>query len=224
MDIERARFNMIEQQIRPWDVLDPDVLSLLSVVKREQFVPAAYRAMAFTDMEIPLVADGRRTGETMLAPKVEARLLQAVMPRRHEQAVEVGAGSGYMAALLGYRARQVVSLELMPELADFAQSNLRAAGVDNVSVENRSGVDPAALFGDTRFDVVVLSGAVAFVPDAWLQQLNVGGRLAAIVGELPVMTAQLVTRTGQTTFETRALFDTVARPLVGFPERDHFRF
>lgn len=224
MDIERARFNMIEQQIRPWNVLDQDILELLGVVKREAFVPAAYRSLAFTDMEIPLTVDGHRTGETMLAPKVEARLLQAVMPRRHEQVVEVGAGSGYMAALLGHRARSVVSLEVIPVLAGFAQSNLRAAGIDNVTIESRDGAAPGPLFGDARFDVIVLSGAVAFVPDTWLRHLNIGGRLATIVGELPVMTAQLITRTSETGYDTQVLFDTVARPLVGFPEKDHFRF
>ena len=221
MDFERARFNMVEQQIRPWDVLDQEVLDLLFVVKREEFVPSAYRALAFTDMEIPLVADGKPTGESMLAPKVEARLLQALGVRKHEHVLEVGAGSGYMAALLSHRARHVVTCEIQAPLAAFARANLERAGVRNVRVECLDASTPP---GSAQFEVIVLSGSVPFVPDALLQRLAPGGRLAAIVGEQPVMVAQVVTRTGQNSFAAENLFDTSAKPLVNFPQKDRFRF
>jgi protein-L-isoaspartate(D-aspartate) O-methyltransferase len=222
MDFERARFNMVEQQIRPWDVLDQDVLDLLFVVKREDFVPPAYRAMAFTDMEVPIVVDGQRTGETMFHPRVEARLLQALAVKKHEHVLEVGTGSGYMAALLAHRARHVVTCEIHPGIAAFGRANLERAGVRNVVAEQRDGSQPPA--GGTQFDVIVLSGAVAFVPDAFLRCLSIGGRLTAIVGDAPAMEAQLVTRTAENGFSAVNLYETSARPLSGFPARERFRF
>jgi protein-L-isoaspartate(D-aspartate) O-methyltransferase len=224
MDIERARFNMIEQQIRPWNVLDQDILDLLGALRREEFVPPAYRSMAFVDMEIPLTVDGTHTGEHMFAPKAEARLLQELGVRRHEQVLEIGAGSGYMAALLAHRARHVTTLERRPELARFAADNLRRAGVLNVTVETRNGADPKAAVGDAQFDAIVLSGSVAFVPDAWLQRLTVGGRLVAIVGQRPAMEAQVITRESATSFATRTLYETIADRLADFPEKEGFRF
>ena len=221
MDIERARFNMVEQQIRPWEVLDQDVLDLLFVVRREDYVPAAYRRLAFTDMELPLTVDAKPTGEVMLAPKVEARLLQSAAVRRHETVLEVGAGSGYMAALLAHRARRVVSCEIRPELARFATANLTRGAIANAAVEARNGLEAAA---ESLWDVIMLSGSVPFVPASLLQQLNLGGRLVAIVGEPPMMVAQLVTRVGEREFATENLFDTVAAPLVGFPQKESFRF
>ena len=221
MDIERARFNMVEQQIRPWEVLDQDVLDLLFVVRREEYVPAAYRRLAFTDMEIPLTIDGKPTGEVMLAPKVEARLLQAVAPRRHESVLEIGAGSGHMAALLAHRAQRVVSAEIRPDLAAFAADNLQRTAVANATVQTGNGLDIAA---SGRWDVIVLSGSVPFIPDSLLQTLNPGGRLVAIVGDLPMMVAQLVTRVDDRAFSTENLFDTVAPALVEFPRKESFRF
>lgn len=222
MDFERARYNMVEQQIRPWDVLDQEVLDLLFVVKREDFVPQAYRAIAFTDMEIPLVLDGERTGEHMLPPRVEARLLQSLAVRKHEHVLEIGAGSGYMAALLAHRARQVVSYEIHAGLAAFARANLQRAGVRNAMVEQRDGA--TAHSGPGSVDVILLSGSVPFVPEALMRRLTVGGRLAAIVGDAPAMEAQLVTRTGPDSFTAETLFETVAPRLHGFPEKDGFRF
>jgi len=221
MDFERARFNMVEQQIRPWDVLDQDVLDLMLTVRREDFVPPAYRAMAFTDMEIPLTVDGEHTGENMLAPRVEARLLQALAVRRHEHVLEIGTGSGFMAALLAHRARHVTTREIHPTLAAFGRANLEHAGLRNVLVEQRDG---SQLGAGGHFDVILLSGAVAFVPDAFLQRLTVGGRLAAIVGEAPVMEAQLITRGSDSGFSAVNLFETLTRPLTGFPTRERFRF
>ena len=219
MNYEQARFNMIEQQIRPWEVLDNQVLSLLAVVKREDFVPAAHRALAFVDMEIPL---GAGPGQCMLAPKVEARLLQELDVRKHERVLEIGAGSGYMAALLAHKAQQVTSFEIDAGLARFASANLKRAGVMNANIVNANGA--AGLAGDGPFDVVVLSGSVAEVPEALLAQLKVGGRLVGIVGFEPVMRAVLVTRTGDPGLERRVLFDTVAQRLQGFPEPTRFHF
>jgi protein-L-isoaspartate(D-aspartate) O-methyltransferase len=217
MNMEQARFNMIEQQIRPWDVLDPGVLSLLSVVHREDFVPAAYRSMAFVDTEVPLP-----NGQAMLEPKVEARLLQELAVHKHESVLEVGAGSGYMAALLGHKARQVVTMEINAELAAFARANLERAGAMNVSVRHADG--SRGLADEGPFDVILLSGSVADVPPQLLAQLKVGGRLAAIVGQLPIMRATLVTRSSDHDFASVELFDTVAPRLSGFDEPTRFTF
>jgi protein-L-isoaspartate(D-aspartate) O-methyltransferase len=216
-NFELARFNMIEQQIRPWDVLDPAVLALLAVMKREDFVPPAYRAMAFFDTEVPLP-----NGEFMLSPKMEARLLQELGVRRHERVLEIGAGSGYMAALLSHRARQVVTLEIDPELAKLASENLRRSAVANVSVVEADGSKSLPSAGP--FDVILLSGSVAAVPTALLSQLGIGGRLAAIVGQQPVMQATLVTRVGERDYRTVELFDTMAPRLSGFDEPSRFHF
>jgi protein-L-isoaspartate(D-aspartate) O-methyltransferase len=217
MNIEQARFNMIEQQIRPWDVLDPGVLELLAAVRREDFVPAAYKAMAFVDAEVPLPA-----GQVMLAPRVEARLLQEAQVHRHERVLEVGAGSGFMAALLGHKAQSVVSLEIVPELARLASANLQRAGLSNVNVREADG--SAGLAAEAPFDLIVLSGSVASVPQALLQQLKVGGRLVGIVGSEPVMRALRITRNAEQSFTEEELFDTVAPRLVNFGEPSRFSF
>jgi protein-L-isoaspartate(D-aspartate) O-methyltransferase len=228
MNLEQARFNMIEQQIRTWEVLDDTVLSLLSEVKREEFVPPEYRSMAFVDTEVPLP-----NGQSMLAPKVEARILQELAVQRHERVLEVGTGSGYMAALLAHKAQHVTTLEIDPELARFASDNLKRAWVMNVTVMNVDASKAPPV--DGPFDVIVLSGSVAEVPPALLGQLKPGGRLAAIVGQLPVMRAELVTRApapaggaaaaaGSGGFSTVVLFDTVAPRLVGFGEPSRFTF
>jgi protein-L-isoaspartate(D-aspartate) O-methyltransferase len=223
--IEKARFNMIEQQIRPWDVLDPQVLQLLSVLHREDFVPAAHKALAFVDMEIPLLGsaeDALRTGRCMLAPKVEARMLQDASPQPHEKVLEVGAGSGYMAALLAARAASVTTLEIDPALARMARENLARAGVMNAQVLEADGAQGLPAQGP--FDVIVLSGSVAQVPQVLLSQLRVGGRLVAIVGSEPVMRATRVTRTGEATWTTEQRWDTLAPRLQHFPEPSRFEF
>jgi protein-L-isoaspartate(D-aspartate) O-methyltransferase len=217
MNIEQARFNMIEQQIRPWEVLDQGVLSLLAVVKREDFVPPACRALAFFDTEVPLPES-----QAMLAPKVEARLLQALHVARHERVVEIGAGSGHMAALLAHKAQQVISLEIRPTLVALARANLRRAGIANATVLEADG--SRGLPDEAPFEVIVLSGSVAEVPQALLDQLKPGGRLLAIVGTEPVMQATLITRVSATQFKREALFDTVAPRLQGFAEPAPFRF
>ena len=216
MNIELARFNMIEQQIRPWDVLNLGVLDL-GVVKREDFVPTAYQSMAFVDTEVPLPG-----GPCMLAPKVEARILQELDVHKHERVLEIGAGSGFMAALLAHKAQHVTTFEINPELARFAAINLKRAGVMNVDV--RTGDGARGLASDAPFDVIALSGSVAEVPAALLAQLKVGGRLVAIVGQQPVMRAMLVRRSVDQGFEHNVLFDTVAQRLTGFSEPTRFQF
>ena len=221
MDIEQARFNMIEQQIRPWEVLDGEVLALLSTVKREHFVPAGLQALAFVDMELPLRGGGAH-GQAMLAPRLEARLLQDLAVQKHEKVLEIGTGSGYMAALLGRRAAHVLTLEIEHELATQARKNLATENVSNVEVRQADGANGAAAEGP--FDVIVLSGSVAEVPQALLAQLKVGGRLAAIVGQEPMMRATFITRNSDTAWTTAEPWDTVAPRLVHFAEHSHFRF
>ena len=222
---EHARFNMIEQQIRPWDVLDTDVLALLAQVRREDFVPPAHQGLAFMDLMIPLLAppeEALARGWCMLEPKQEARILQDVAPQANEKVLEIGTGSGYMAALLASRAQRVVSLEIKPELARLARENLQRAGIRNVEVREADGAKGLAAEGP--FDVIVLSGSVAEVPQALLAQLKVGGRQAAIVGSEPVMRATFVTRAGEGSWTTTQPWDTAAPRLAHFPEPSRFRF
>ena len=224
MNTEIARFNMIEQQIRPWDVLDQSVLSLLATVRREDFVPPHHRALAFVDIQVPLL-EGDATGPCMLEPKVEARLLQALQVQRHENVLEIGTGSGFMAALLAHRALKVTTLECRPALAQMARENLARNGVVNVSVRAVSAAEGAlGLPAEAPFDVILLSGSVSAVPQALLQQLKPGGRLAAVVGELPIMRARLYTRAGDAAWSQADLFDTVAPRLEGFGEPTRFHF
>lgn len=218
-DLERLRFNMIEQQIRPWDVLDFDILELLGSIRREDYVPAAHRALSFFDMEIPL---GSEPGQVMLSPKVEARMLQDLKIQKHESVLEIGTGSGFMAALLAHRAAQVLTLEIDPRLAATAEQNLRTNGVHNVEVRVADGAKP--LPSGPTFDVIVLSGSVARVPQNLLGSLNIGGRLAAIVGDEPVMRANFITRTSEGQWDTVQPWDTVAPRLLNFPEPSRFNF
>ncbi|PUE17067.1 protein-L-isoaspartate O-methyltransferase [Limnohabitans sp. MMS-10A-178] len=221
MNNDIARFNMIEQQIRPWEVLDGAVLSLLSVVKRENFAPMAHKALAFVDMEIPL-KDGNQTGQVMLPPRVEARLLQDADVKRTDKVLEVGTGSGYMAALLAHQAASVLSFELDATLAQQARTNLQAAGIHNVEVRQADGSQGAP--SDGPFDVIMLSGSVPNVPQVLLNQLSIGGRLLAVVGEDPVMRASVITRTSDQQWQTSEPWDTMAPRLQGFPEHNRFSF
>jgi protein-L-isoaspartate(D-aspartate) O-methyltransferase len=224
-DLERARFNMIEQQIRTWDVLDLGVLALLSRVHREDFVPLAHRALAFVDMQIPLAGgpeEAEQRGWVMLEPKVEARMLQDLKLRGHEKVLEVGTGSGYMAALLGHSAQRVISVELDPGLARMARENLQRAGITNVEVREADGA--RGLPGEAPFDAILLSGSVHEVPHELLAQLKVGGRLAAITGSEPIMRATFITRTGETSYTTAQPWDSNAPRLAHFPEPSRFTF
>ena len=222
--LERLRFNMIEQQIRPWDVLDLDILDLLSRIRREDYVPEVHRSLAFFDMEIPLegASGPREPGQCMLAPKVEARMLQDLRIQKHESVLEIGSGSGFMAALLAQRAARVLTLEIDAGLAAVAAGNLRRNGVTNAEARHADGAVP--LPSGPTFDVIVLSGSVARIPQGLLGSLNIGGRLAAIVGDQPMMRAHFVTRTGEGKWDTLEPWDTVAPRLLNFPAPSRFNF
>ncbi|MDO8304800.1 protein-L-isoaspartate O-methyltransferase [Herminiimonas sp.] len=221
MNIEKARFLMIEQQIRPWDVLDQDVLDLLVVVKREAFVPLAYRALAFADSEIPLPH-----GENMMTPKLEARILQELAIKKHENVLEIGSGSGYLAALLAYKARHVTTVEINPELKALAQKNLVDYGVSNVDVLEGDGAQGygGANQPNAPYDVVVVSGSLPVVPDGLLAQIKVGGRMFVIVGNAPAMTAQIITRISDISYDTVNLFETCLKPLRNALVPSQFKF
>ncbi len=222
---EQARFNMIEQQIRPWNVFDTRILQLLGELKREDFVPSGHKSLAFGDIELPLTADAAAKGESMLSPKVEARFLQDLQLTGTENVLEIGTGSGYMAALLGRLARHVISLEINPELAVIAKQNLSHAVVANVDVHVADGAQLTQIEAHTAgaLDAIVLSGSVASIPSTLLDKLTIGGRLVAIVGNEPIMRFTLVRRT-QNGFETTQPWDAVAPRLVGFPETAQFNF
>lgn len=222
-DFEKARFNMIEQQVRPWDVLDTKVLDLLSEVKREQFTPAAYQHVALADLELPL---GHAEGQCMLAPKVEARTLQNLALRTGESVLEIGTGSGYMAALMAQQCANVLTLEIDPALARQARENLARAGVNNVEVRECDATAShfAACTSAAPYDAIVLSGSVAEVPSDLLELLKTGGRLFAIVGQEPVMRATLIRRAGPSSYHTEQPWDTCAPRLQHFPEPSTFKF
>lgn len=225
MSLDQARFNMIEQQIRPWEVLDANVLNLLSRVHREAFVPVAHQALAFADMELPLTHPAVE-GQCLLAPKVEARMLQDLQLNPTDKVLEVGTGSGYMAALLASLAQRVVSIEIDPHLASRARDNLQQAGISNVDVRTADATANqfAACATEGPFDAIVLSGSVAEVPSALLNLLSPGGRLVAIVGQEPMMRATVVTRVGDASFQTAQPWDTLAPRLLNFPEPSRFQF
>ncbi len=217
MNLEQARTNMVEQQIRPWEVIDQDVLDLLYVVPRENFVPPAARNLAFVDMEIPI-----GEGERMWAPKIEARALQALAVRKSDRVLEVGTGSGYLTALLAHRAAQVLSVEIKPALAAFGRANIERHGVDNVTLE--TGDAARGWAGGAPYDVIVLTGSVPILPQTVLEQLAPGGRLFAVVGEAPIMTAQLISCAVAGSFRTLGLFETVLAPLDNCEQPSRFRF
>ena len=217
MNLNQARFNMIEQQVRPWEVLDPQVLELLMTVRREDFVPLAQKALAFVDMDIPL-----GHGQVMLSPRVQARLVQDLALKKTDKVLEIGTGTGYTTALLAHQAAQVLGFEANAELAAQASANLQKAGIGNAKVRHADGSQGAA--GEGPFDAILLSGSVAQVPQNLLDQLAVGGRLIAIVGDEPMMRATLITRTGPSSFVTAQPWDTNAPRLAGFAETPAFQF
>jgi protein-L-isoaspartate(D-aspartate) O-methyltransferase len=217
MNVEQARFNMVEQQIRTWEVLDPSVLGLLFQVKREDFVPPEHREIAFADLEIPL-----GHGEVMMQPKVEARILQELAIQPHENVYEVGTGSGYLTALLARRARHVTSAEIHPDLRARAQKSLATAGIRNATLlEGDSALGPLA---ESAFDVIVLTGSTPLLPQAFLDRLTPGGRLFAVLGDPPAMKAVLVRQPAAGSFQHQELFETVLKPLVNAPQPPRFRF
>jgi protein-L-isoaspartate(D-aspartate) O-methyltransferase len=214
MNLEQARTNMVEQQIRTWEVLDQDVLDLLYLVPREEFVPAAHRALAFSDLEIPI-----GHGEKMWQPKLEARVLQELNIRKTDRVLEAGTGSGYFTALLAHRGAQVVSVEINPALAELGRANLERHGADNVVLE----VGDAARGWPRHapYDVIVLTGSTPVLPAAFLEQLAPEGRLFAVVGDAPAMAARLIGAGGQRVTD---LFETVIRPLANAERPSRFKF
>lgn len=217
MNTEIARFNMVEQQIRTWQVLDKNVLARLSRLERQWFVPSAFHALAYSDTEIPI-----GHGEHMLPPRVDARLLQDLGLQAHEQVLEIGTGTGYLTALLALSCAHVTSLECHADLLAQAQKNLQQADIHNVRLLHNQGV-PRALPPST-FDAIVLGGSVATVPDELLTLLKPSGRLLAVVGEEPIMQTTLVKRQADGTGHSRVLWDVVTPRLHGFAENTAFQF
>lgn len=224
-DFDKARFNMIEQQIRPWEVLDAQVLALFAAVKREQFVPTACQAVALADMEVPL-SSPTVDGECLLPPKVEARCLQDLALQPGDQVLEIGTGSGHMAALMGRQCARVLSLEINPALADQARARLARLGFENVEVRTADAAAQgfAACASTAPYDAIVLSGSVAEVPQALLSLLKVGGRLFAVVGDEPIMRATLVRRVSEHSFHQEQPWDYVVPRLRQFPQASGFQF
>ncbi len=217
LNIEQARFNMIEQQIRPWDVLDPKILNLMTDIPREAFVPAGYEGLAYADTEIPL-----GQGEVMLSPKVVGRMLQAANIDPLDIALEVGTGSGYLTALLAHGCRQVFSVDINSKISAQAQKNLTAQGINNVTLE----VGDAAQGWDKSkpYDVIIITGSLTTLPETFQKSLNRGGRLVAIVGVAPVMEAILVTRTSDNGWSHESLFETSIPALINATQRQRFTF
>jgi len=215
---EAARAQMIQQQLRAWEVLDPSVLEVFARVPREKFVPPAYTELAFADIEIPL-----GHGDRMLAPKLAGRIVQAVAPRSTDRVLLVGVGSGYLAACLAARALSVRGLELREDLATTAASHLKNAGISNVTVECRNAFEPEAL-GSGAYDVIVLTGSLPVPDERFARQLAVGGRMFVVIGSGLVMEARLVERTAAEAFRSTSLFETALKPLVGARQPERFNF
>jgi protein-L-isoaspartate(D-aspartate) O-methyltransferase len=221
MNLEQARTNMVEQQIRTWEVLDQDILDLLYVVPREEFVPQKHRELAFSDMEIP-IEEGVKAGERMWQPKMEARVLQELDVRKTDRVLEVGTGSGYFTALLSHRAAQVITVEIKPALAAFGRANLERHGTDNVTLE--VGDAARGWPAHAPYDAIVLTGSTPLLPPSLLEQLAPGGRLFAVVGEAPAMSARLVLSFEAGALRSSTLFETVIAPLVNAERPSRFRF
>ena len=217
MNLEETRLNMVTQQIRTWNVLDDNVLDLLYKMRREEFVPTEKRAMAFVDMEIPL-----GYGQVMLAPKMEARILQELHVKKTDKILEVGSGSGYMTALLADRGAHVYSVEIVPELKAMAENNIKAHDITNVTIEQ--GDAAQGWSKHEPYDVIVLTASTPVLPEAFQKSLNPGGRLFAIVGEDPVMEALLITCVAPNEFTTTKLFETSTAPLINALQPTRFTF
>lgn len=216
MNIELAREQMIEQQVHAWDVFDERVLTTMRQIRREQFAPTQYGAVAFADAPIPLPQ-----GQSMLPAKIQGRILQALAPTPSDVALEVGAGSGYLSACLGRLSARVRAIEIFPELAELAQRNLFAAAANNVSVEVADGMQ---LTEQSAYDVIAVTGSLPLYDERFQQALRIGGRLFVVVGQAPVMEAWQVTRVGEREWQRESMFETVIAPLVGAPRPSEFVF
>ena len=220
-----ARYNMVEQQVRPWSLGDEQVLELIGTLRREEFVPQGLQDMAFMDIQLPLLGDDGEVavanGHCMLPPRVEARILQDLKLKPHENVLEIGTGSGYMAALMSRMAKQVTTMEIEPALVELARANLHRAQIKNVDVVLDDGSNVKAIGGS--YDAIVLSGSVYEVPAALLDKLNEGGRLVAFVGTEPVMRTTVYTRSNGK-LDVNQPWDTVVARLKGFAEAPKFKF
>ena len=217
MNMAQARHNMIEQQIRPWDVLDQRVLELIDALPRENFVPAAYIKLAYADINIPL-----DHGQVMMAPKVEARMVQALAIKDTDTILEVGTGSGYVTALLARSGKRVYSVDIYPDVTAAAGRKLAELGIDNVILETGDAVNGWDRHGP--YDVIAITGSLPTLPEGFLQSLKIGGRLFVVTGQEPVMEARLITRTSEQGWIEQALFETVLPPLVNAPQPQRFVF
>jgi protein-L-isoaspartate(D-aspartate) O-methyltransferase len=217
MNLEQARLNMVESQIRTWEVLDQTVLDLLLTIRREEFVPAKYRELAFADMEIPL-----GHGEMMLAPKMEARMIQELGVRKTDKILEIGTGSGYVTALLAKLGGQVVSVERINEFSQSATRKIAGHGLQNVQLHVGDGAEgwPA----QAPYDVILLTGSVPLLSESFQGQLASGGRLLAVIGEAPVMSAHLFTRVSSHAFNSVRLFETSIPALRNVKQPERFVF
>lgn len=216
MNIEQARHNMIEQQIRPWEVLDQRVLDLITHIPREDFVPEQYRKLAFADLEIPLGND-----QLMMAPKIEGRMLQALNIQSDETILEVGTGSGYVTALLATLGKQVFSVDIHPDFCERASQRLAGHDIHNVIIENGDAAEGWEKHG--RYDVIAITGSVPVLAESFKQSLTKGGRLFVVIGEPPIMEAQLITRIGENEWRVEPLFETELQPLLNAPQERTFK-
>ncbi len=217
MNIEKARFNMVQQQIRPWSIPDDSILNLLATIPREDFVPDEYRNLAFSDSETPI-----GFGQVMMNPKIEARLLQALNIKPHESVLEIGTGSGYLTALLASLARHVITVEIIPELKEQAQAKFKTHGIVNVSCECGDASEGWSQSGP--YDVIVVTGSIPAMQHNFRESLNTGGRLFVIVGDAPVMSAQLIRCIGKNQWTQESLFETELAPLKNVAQPDRFLF
>lgn len=217
MDFEQARLNMVEQQIRTWDVLDQAVLDSIAAIPRDEFVPEAYRNLAYSDTEIPL-----GYGEAMMTPKLEARIVQALNLAASDRVLEIGTGSGYLTALLAHNCAQVTTVELHPTLLESANRRFEEHGITNVDCIEGDGID--GWKPREPFEAIALTGSLAVARPGIERQLTIGGRLFMITGAAPAMEALLVTRVGEDEFSTESLFETVLKPLVGGEGELKFKF
>ena len=214
---ELARFNMIEQQIRTWDVLDPAVLQGLSALPREDFIPEAYKGLAFADIEVPI-----GEGQTMLSPKIEGRFLQALQLRAMDKVLQIGAGSGYFSALMAQFCQHVTAVEIDGELCKLAKANLKKHGIENVTVQKADGIK--GLAKEAPFDAIVLCGSCPVEPKHLREQLAVGGRMFVVLGKPPVMQATLIQRKSQDSYKLDVIFETQLAELVNAPQAVNFIF
>jgi len=217
MNMAQARHNMIEQQIRPWDVLDQRVLELIDGLPRDKFVPTAYLKLAYADINIPL-----NHGQVMMPPKVEARMLQALDIKPSDTILEVGTGSGYVTALLARSGKHVYSVDVYPDFVESAGRKLAELDISNVTLESGDAVN--GWDHHAPYDVIAITASLPVLPDSFLQSLKIGGRLFVVTGQAPVMEAYLITRTAEQGWVKQALFETVLPPLVNAPQPQRFIF